>query len=172
MKTITQAYSDARDLPDRHLFDSVPGFLFDLLMNKYGIKRIAEQKFTQTVAALVLHRNRSPRTTLFGRFMQLHRPLAKPAFLAYIEIVENIANLNVGFALENLEADESHFAPFIRALECGRGVLERRGHADKVGVLRDRAEKLKRPDKKQLNKAGVVDVDEFASLVLAILASV
>jgi hypothetical protein len=56
--------------------------------------------------------------------------------------------------------------PFVRASECLRVHFEGKVPVDEWSELRKKMEAIKKPDPKNINKQGVVEIDEFADMLL------
>lgn len=112
---ITHIYKIARDFLDKtHSELPLYAFVYDYIMNKYGIKKIAEKKFRQLCATIKRMKDSNTRAFLFGRFMGFFQQLERKDFGLYTDMKEQIYNLNIGFMPNNIDSEQAHFVPYIR----------------------------------------------------------
>jgi hypothetical protein len=57
--------------------------------------------------------------------------------------------------------------PFVRVTECLKMHFENKIPIDEWTDIKRKCENLKKPDPKNINKGGVIEIDEFIDLVLA-----
>ena len=79
---ITLIYKIARDYIDKtHPDLPLHCFVYDFLLNKYGIKKIADKKFRQMCAAVKRIKDSNPRSYVFARFLGFFKPLSRKEFI-------------------------------------------------------------------------------------------
>lgn len=163
---ITQVHKTARDFLDKNHPDlSVQGYVYDYIMNKYGIKKIADKKFRQFCSAIRKYKEANHRSYLFGRFMGIFKPLEKSNFIEYTEIKETINGFNIGFMPNNIDSDAAHFVPYIRTTKYMSMHLEGSMSQENYKKFSKRVEKIKRNDKKGKNTPGIINIDQFIMLL-------
>lgn len=66
-------------------------YVYDSLMNKYGIKKIGQQKFKQLLGTVMKMANTCTRISLFGRLIRLVKPFYDTNDIkVYIEVLSFI----------------------------------------------------------------------------------
>ena len=103
---------------------------------------------------------------MFGRFMGFFQELDRKAYGSYTDIKEYINNLNIGFMPNNIDSDEAHFVPYIRAARYLTTTLENSMPQTDYKLLVKKVEKLKKPDKAGRNIGGVINIDAFILVIL------
>lgn len=84
----------------------------------------------------------------------------------YVEVLSFLQNLNIGVKIDNQDTDEIHLTLFVRAQECLRVNFEGKVPSEEWADLKKMLEALKKTDPRNINKGGVIEVDEFIELVL------
>ena len=77
-------------------------YVYDYMMQKYGIKKIAKDKFIQMLGTTIKMAKECLRISMFGRFLRLVKPLYDSNDIrTYIEVSLYIQNLNIGVKIDN-----------------------------------------------------------------------
>eukprot|EP00347_Sterkiella_histriomuscorum_P022910 403336695 len=167
LKTITQTYLDLIELHSTQRMPPIIPYIYDQMMHKYGIKKIGYDKFIQLLGTTVKMAPQCLRISLFGRLLRIVKPNYDTSDIKiYIEVAAYLHQLNIGVKIDNIEGDDQHFTPLVRAQECLRFHFESKIPIDEWAELKKRLEGIRRADPKSVNKMGIVEVDEFIDLVL------
>lgn len=84
---------------------------YDYFQQRYGLKNVAEKKFTQFIGSILKYKDKFPRFKLFGRFLQLHEELTESDLKLYVDMVHNMFKNIINFAI--LEQDELVLLPTV-----------------------------------------------------------
>jgi len=77
-------------------------FIYDSMMQKYGIKKIGIDKFVQLLGTTVKMAITCQRISLFGRLLRLVKPIYDANDIkTYIEVYSYLLNLNIGVKIDN-----------------------------------------------------------------------
>lgn len=64
---------------------SMVEWVYDYMQHRYGLKAVADKKFTQVICSTIKYKDRNPRIKLFGRFLELFDNLSAKDFKQYME---------------------------------------------------------------------------------------
>ena len=77
-------------------------YVYDSMMNKYGIKKIGLEKFKQLLGTVMKMASSCVRIALFGKLMRLVRPCYDSNDIkTYVEVLAFLLNLNIGVKIDN-----------------------------------------------------------------------
>lgn len=88
---------------------------YEYFQNRYGLKNVADKKFSQFVGSILRFKDKTPRFRLFGRFLQLYDELSEQDLKLYVDIVHNKFKSVLNFQI--LESDEVILIPTQRAID-------------------------------------------------------
>ena len=165
---ITQIHKTSKDFLEKT--DSnfpLYGYVYDYIMNKYGIKKIADKKFKQLCSTVRRYKETNPRSYIFGKFMGLFQHFDRTVYEEYTSIKDAINNLNIGFMPNNIDSDVAHFVPYIRVTKYMSANFESSLKQSEYKKLTKKAEKLKKTDKKGKNLPGIINIDAFILMILS-----
>ena len=91
---------------------------YEYINNRYGLKNVADKKFTQFIGSILKYSAQYPRFWVFGRFMQLFDELNEQDLKLYVDIVHNMFKSVLNFQI--MEQDEMVLVPTARALDYFR----------------------------------------------------
>ena len=82
-------------------------YVYDSMMNKYGIKKIGQQKFKQLLGSTIKMAGINFRVSLFGRLMKLIQPSYDAYDIQmYVQVQKYLYSLNIGVKIDNQETDD------------------------------------------------------------------
>ncbi len=70
-------------------------------MQKYGLKNVAEKKFSQLIGSCILQQNQLHRIRLFGRFIEIYNDLTPSDYNKYLEMVDLFTNQILNFKIDD-----------------------------------------------------------------------
>lgn len=151
-------------IKDRNNSSYFYDFVFMVLVKKYMMKKAAESKFHHLLASCAKYKS-IPRVRLFGRFMGLYHGLDNDDLNFYIECIEFLQNSPSGTLSVLQDLPEIVTVPYVRCIEC---LKYHEKSLPKTGtmILRMKLDKMRRND--NINRLGVVDMDEFLEQVIEI----
>jgi hypothetical protein len=148
--------------------EDIASFTYTYLLNTFGFKKIAEQKFIIFVLSLKKYLH-IVRINLFSRFMGLLDGSSNynvDEFNKYIEGIEFINNSTLGSPISNNDTDAKHFAPYLRCLEFLRYFSENKMGIQEYNDFKKEFETIKQADPKNINRVGIIDIDLFMTKIL------
>ena len=173
LKTISQLYEDKLELAKENIVireQEMEIFSFNTLLNRYGIKKVAEHKFT-VFGLSILNYLHVFRVNLFARMMSLldeQLNFSVDEMKKYIEGLDFLLNVcNSGQGVAFNDADVKRYVPYIRTLEYLKVFSENKMTPEELNELKKELDNIKENDPKNFNKNGIVDVDIFLSKILA-----
>jgi hypothetical protein len=87
---------------------------YEYFQNRYGLKNVADKKFSQFVGSIFKYKEKYPRFRLFGRFLGLYDDLGNHDIKLYVDIVHNMFKTVLNFQI--LEQDEIILIPTVSIL--------------------------------------------------------
>ena len=99
-------------------YTSLLEFAYDYFQNRYGLKNVADKKFTQFIGSILKYKDKFPRVRLAGRFMQMYDELSDCDLKLYIDMVHSMFKAVLNFSI--LEQDEMVLIPVARAQDYFR----------------------------------------------------
>lgn len=82
LKLVSQIYSEKISNP-QHLNNPAYVLIYDIFLNKYGLKKICETKYIQFLESILFYLN-VIKIKLFARFVRLTEPLENDEFNYYV----------------------------------------------------------------------------------------
>jgi hypothetical protein len=70
-------------------------------MQKYGLKNVAEKKFTQLLSSCIIQQHSLHRIRLFGRFVEVYNELTQAEYNKYLEMIEMFTNQILNFKIDD-----------------------------------------------------------------------
>jgi hypothetical protein len=167
MKTITLLYDEKLNMSKESSMikeQDMPIFIFNHFLNKYGIKRVAEQKFSFFILSIKQHMQ-TFRVNIFARIVNLFDANLNFSIDEVKKFIEGMDYLvyqcSMGYSIPHVETDIRRCVPYIRALDYLRYFGENRLSSEEMAELRKEMEAMKEVDPKNLNKTGIIDLDIF-----------
>jgi len=78
-------------------YTSLMEFTYDFFQNRYGLKNVAEKKFTQFIGSILRYKDRYSRFRLAGRFLCLFDELEDCDLKLYIDLVASMYKAVLNF---------------------------------------------------------------------------
>lgn len=139
-----------------------PQQVLEVLNNKHGPGKAADNKFTQIISSCIKYRH-IRRVKLFGRFLQLYEEFDLNDLDLYFELLTCIKN-SLGRDFPNSEYSDQFFISYEKALDIFKSnLLQKLPDADKKEV-RSWLEGNKIVD--MVNKIPIIDVDSYLELII------
>jgi len=169
MRTINTLYTDRiKELAARPETRLLPfaDYVYLYYMQVFGIKNIAERKFTFFILSLKYFGNYF-RVNMFSRFLGLveSKTYDEELILKYLEGVELMDKGLKGFAIKNKDTAVKVLYPYLRTEEVLRHIFDEKLSGKEMSELKTAVEKLKEADPTGMNSA-VIDIDFFLEKVL------
>jgi len=172
LKLITQIYDEklavGRDNPlNKELEMQI--FSFNIFLNRYGIKKVAERKFTEFVLTV---RNYSQvfRISVFAKMINILDSKVNytvDEMKKYLEGFEYLTEIcTSGTNIPHDPADIKRYVPFLRGLEFIRVFSENKLSHEEIADLRKELDTIKEIDPKNINKNGIIDMDIYLTKIL------
>ena len=80
-------------------------WIYDNFMLKYGMKNVAERKFTQLICACITYRNQLHRVNLFGRYLEIYDDLPPSDYNRYLKLSQLFTQQILNFKFdENIDS--------------------------------------------------------------------
>lgn len=76
-------------------------FLYEWYLNKYGLRRLAEQQITKMLTSITRYRKQSMCCCKFGQFLGMFDPLSADVFNVYLDFFSVILSLTQGQSFES-----------------------------------------------------------------------
>ena len=160
LKLILFAYDEK--LRDKSLCENFSEFVYTSLLKKYIMKKAAEYKYHHLLASCVKYKS-IIRVRVFGRFLGLYNAFDNEDLTFYMECFEYLQNSPSGSYQSLQETTEAIYIPYVRCVECIK-FYEKHLSKNGVAVLRMKLDKMRRND--QINRLGVVNLDEFLEQIV------
>ena len=149
--------------------EELNNFVYNLYLNNFGFKKIAEQKFIILVLSIKKYLH-IVRINLFARFLGLLDGAANytvDELNKYIECMEFLSTNTLGTTIYNSDTDSKHYAPYSRFQEYLKVFCENKIGIEEYLEFKKEFEPLKEVDPKNMNRFGIVDIDIFMTKILA-----
>ena len=160
MKLITLMYDEKLALAKETPLikeQEMPIFVFNHFLNKYGFKKVAEQKFTIFVLGLKQH-SQHLRVNLFSRFLNILAPSLNytvDEMKKYMEGMEFLLyGSNMGTSIPHIETESKRFVPYIRAIDYLKNFSDGKMTTEELNEMKKDIESFKEIDPKNINKLG------------------
>lgn len=143
-------------------------FVYNLYLNNFGFKKIAEQKFIILVLSVKKYLH-IVRINLFARFLGLLDGATNytvDEFNKYVECMEFLNTNTLGTTIFNADTDSKHYTPYTRFLEYLKFFSENKLGIEEYIEFKKEFEPLKEPDPKNVNRYGIIDIDFFMMKIL------
>ena len=144
-------------------------FIYNLYLNNFGFKKIAEQKFIILILSIKKYLH-IVRINLFARFLGLLEINANynvDELNRYLEGVEFLSSNNLGMTIFNADGDCRHYTPYVRFLEYLKNFSENKMGFEEYLEFKKEFEPMKEDDPKHINRSGIIDIDLFMMKVLS-----
>lgn len=147
--------------------------LYEFLMNKYGLKHVAENKFRQIAVAAYLYREKYARVKNFYKFLVLDGNYQVNEWNFYLYCIEVIETCNIGKNIFNEDTAVDHFSPLVRAGQCIHTIFDSKlpeNIVDQIfiAVQRLKVEEVQSNLKKSLSHKVIepVNTDRFLEIMI------
>ena len=144
-------------------------FSFNIFLNRYGIKKVAERKFTEFVLTI---KNYSHifRINVFAKMINILDSKVNytiDEMKKYLEGFEYITEIcTSGNPIIHDPADVKRYVPYIRGLDFIRVFSEGKLSHEEITELRKELDNIKENDPKNINKNGIIDLDLYLTKIL------
>jgi len=136
-------------------------YVYDILMQKYGFKKVAEEKFTSVLCSCQVNTN-TPRIKLFGRMLGLYEPLEKDTINWIFEAVRYIHNLRYGKDVDKDDKEEIKYISYIKAIDWARFFFENQSSWEEWMEIKRKVDNLNVDSgKKLMYRGGMIDQDAY-----------
>lgn len=148
-----------------------PEFIFSRFVEKYSLKNVAEKKFKDFVYGCVTHYNENPKISLFARALQVGQKvelsnLSEEGCEMLLKVLEWLTCSRTGVVMDSSKILNNQFLPYTRVAECIKIKLEPLLPKLDYSLMLDQLNRINIPDRTNINKQGVVNLDEFLSMFL------
>ncbi|CAK84613.1 unnamed protein product (macronuclear) [Paramecium tetraurelia] len=145
-------------------------FVFNNFLNRYGFKNVAEKKYLQFLLS-VIHFSSIFRVNVFARMIAIlqdeHLNFSIEESSFFLQGYDFMCSEStLGVNVVQSESEQKFHVPYLRALDYMKVYLENKMMEDELRDLKNDLENLKEPDPKNLNKQGLIDVDNFLIKVM------
>ncbi|CAD8179246.1 unnamed protein product [Paramecium octaurelia] len=173
LRTITQLYDEkVRSSKDNETQKDLEMqiFVFNNFLNRYGFKNVAEKKYLQFLLS-VIHFSSIFRVNVFARMIAIlqdeHLNFSIEESSFFLQGYDFMCSEStLGVNVVQSESEQKFHVPYLRALDYMKVYLENKMMEDELRDLKNDLENLKEPDPKNLNKQGLIDVDNFLIKVM------
>ncbi|CAD8074125.1 unnamed protein product [Paramecium primaurelia] len=173
LRTITQLYDEKiRSSKDNETQKDLEMqiFVFNNFLNRYGFKNVAEKKYLQFLLS-VIHFSSIFRVNVFARMIAIlqdeHLNFSIEESSFFLQGYDFMCSEStLGVNVVQSESEQKFHVPYLRALDYMKVYLENKMMEDELRDLKNDLENLKEPDPKNLNKQGLIDVDNFLIKVM------
>ena len=86
-------------------------FTYEFFQNRYGLKNVADKKFTQFIGSILKFKDKLPRLRLAGRFLQLYDELEDCDLKLYIDLIQAMYKAVLNFTI--IDQDEIVLIPLV-----------------------------------------------------------
>ena len=86
-------------------------FTYEFFQNRYGLKNVADKKFTQFIGSILKFKDKLPRLKLAGRFLQLYDELEDCDLKLYIDLIQAMYKAVLNFTI--IDQDEIVLIPLV-----------------------------------------------------------
>ena len=155
LKLILSFYDER--VKERNVQETFCDFVYNVLLKKYMMKKAAESKYHHLLASCVKYKS-IIRVRVFGRFLGLYDEFDSDDLHFYMECLTFLQNSPSGVFNNPADSIECILVPYVRCVECIK-YFEKYLPKSQISTIKTKLEKMKKEDK--INKAGVVDIDEF-----------
>ena len=172
LKVISQIYDEklaaGRDNPQNKELE-MQIFAFNIFLNRYGIKKVAERKFTEFVLTVknYLH---IFRINVFARLLNIldnKLSYSVDEMKKYLEGFEYLTEISTsGNTILHEPSDLKRYVPYIRGLDFIRVFSENKLSHEEITDLRKELDSIKENDPKNINKNGIIDMDVYLTKIL------
>ena len=172
LKTIYQLYEEKLNFSKENIIireQEMQIFVFNTMLNKYGIKKVAENKFTVLCLSIINYLHIF-RINVFAKMMNLldeSLNYSVDEIKKYFEGMDFLMNIcNSGISISYNDYEIKKYVPYIRTLEYLKFFSENKMSSDELNEIKREVDFLKENDHKNINKLGIVDMDIFLSKIL------
>ena len=171
LKVINSVYAEknllCKDNPNYKKYEASM-ILYDSLINKYGLKTVAETKFRQIVLASMFYKEKYIRIKNFYRFLGIEDGFTVEEWNFYLNAVECIEFANIG---HNFFAENDHYSSIQRLVYCTHSVFDNKLPEETVDEIEKIVLNMKENEglfnKKKNNKVyDVANADVFLDMIL------
>jgi hypothetical protein len=145
-------------------------FVYDDFMQKYGLKKVADRKFTELVVSVLSFIN-ARRVAMFARLFGVGHKIemknySSHSFEMYKNCLTHIYSSKVGIVISFEETSDKQMIPTIRALECVREATGNFMSPGGVQRLLIGLDKFSVPDPKRINPSGIIEQELVLEVIL------
>lgn len=145
-------------------------FVYDDFMQKYGLKKVADRKFTELVVSMLAYMN-ARRVAMFARLFGVGHKLeiknySSHSFKMYKNCLTHIYSSKAGIIISLEETADKQMIPTIRALECAREATGSFMSPGGVQRLLIGLDKFSVPDPKRINPSGLIEQELVLEVIL------
>lgn len=144
-------------------------FIFNMFLNLFGFKKIAEQKFIVFILSVKKYLH-IVRINIFARFLGLIEGpgnFSVDELNKYIECLDFLNTNSLGVNIPFTETDSKQYTPYVRFQEYLRTFAEGKLGMEEYIEFKKDFEALKETDPKNVNRLGVIDIDMAMMKILA-----
>ena len=174
-KMISNLYQSSFSTTLGEGIDELLVICYDEFSQKYGLKKVADRKFSEFIASLI--KNKSYKKCLiFMRFVGLGylcglENYSKFTFLLYLESLNYMLNSKIGITMNYEETDDKSMFPINRALECVKEKLENKIEKNALNTLINSLEHKAVPDPKRIS-TGLIELEFVLEMICEVYESV
>ena len=176
MKSIQTVYQEkiiiCKDNPNNKKLETCM-ILYDLLMNRYGLKSVAENKFKQIIIAAYLFKNKYPRVNNFAKFLGIEGNYQVEEWNFYLICTEIIEYSNIGKNIFNEDTAIDHYSSLLRAIMCVHTIFDSKLPENIIDVIINATNLLKIDENANNSKRNPqktiesVNIDKFVEILLS-----
>ncbi|CDW90089.1 UNKNOWN [Stylonychia lemnae] len=173
-KTITLMYQTRLECllsqSEEHSNDKLYEFVYDMFIKRYGLKHIAEVKYTQFLNSVKKYHDQTFKIKMFARHIGLDQESEDKInfnklnedLTFYLGIYNYLNNLNVGNKIDNQDFNDYHYFAFVKVTECLRYIFEsHKLQNEALNLIKKDLDQFKQIDPKFGNRLGVFDFDQI-----------
>ena len=146
-------------------------FVYTILVSKYNIKSIAERKFQELITSCLIQYNNNQKISLFLRCLRAGSKynlddISSEGCEMYIKVYDYMISNNIGVIIDTVNPLNIINYPAIRAIECIKNKFESFYPKATMTALIEQVEKININDQANINKSGMVNIDEFVEVAI------
>lgn len=172
IKTINAVYSEKISIlkdQSSNKASEISMVLYDFLINMYGLKTVAENKFKQVIISTLAYSDQYARVNNFSKFLNIHSSYTPEDWNFYLNIFETLDYNNFGLNICN---EVNHYSALQSLSFCIRQYFERKIKEEKIeeiilaayNLANDQQDELL--SKKKYLKSDLVNTDKLLDLLL------
>ncbi|CAG9318276.1 unnamed protein product [Blepharisma stoltei] len=174
MKIINNLYTEKSLLcreNQSHRNDEASNVLYDMMINRYGLKNVAENKFKDVIISSMVYSETNLRVRNFTHFLGIQGNYSLSDWNFYLNSIEFMGYCNLGPYILNDESSNEHYSPYERAAFCAMTYFQKKLPLELYEKLIWKLEKLKiEPQRSMKSHQKItipkINTDEFLDLML------